>query len=79
MLLRGNCGRNDIMKLHLERTRTIYNYQDSKKIYFSNSASKCCLFEKKVPSSINVCQILKRNPIVTYGKTGVVIYVRKNR
>lgn len=79
MLLRGICGRNGVMKLHFQRTRTVYNYQDSKKIYFSNSDSKCCLFEKKVSSSINACQILKRNPIVTYGKNGVVVYVGKNR
>lgn len=67
------------MKLRMQRIKTYYNYYDSKKIYFSNNSSRCCLFEKKDLKDHHSCQLLSRNPIVTYSKTGVVIYSWKNR
>ena len=67
------------MKLRMQHSKTIYNYQDAKKIYFSNSTSKCCLFEKKSSSSISVCHLLSRNPIVVHNKTGLIVYTGKNR
>lgn len=67
------------MKLRVERTKTYYNYYDSKKIYFSNTSSHCCLFEKKDSITHHTCSLLSRNPIVTYSKTGLIIYSGKNR
>lgn len=67
------------MKLRLEHSKTVYSYQDAKKIYFSNSSSKCFLFEKKNDSSISVCNLLSRNPVVVHNKTGLVVYTGKNR
>lgn len=63
----------------MKLSKTIYNYQDSKKIYFSNTASKYYLFEKKDFAPVYICQLLKRNPVVSYSKTGVVIQFEKNR
>lgn len=63
----------------MKLARTLYNYQAAKKIYFSNSSSKCYLFEKKETSSPCVCELLHRNTVVVDRKTGIVIYKGKNR
>lgn len=70
---------DDTMKLRLQHSKTIYNYQSSKKIYFSNNSSKCYLFEKKESSAIQGCQLLLRDPVVIHSKTGLVVYSGKNK
>ena len=61
-----------------KNNKTLYNYQNAKKIYLTQTSTKLLLIEKKEESSCMTISLMTRNTTISNKKNGMRIYP-KNR
>lgn len=59
--------------MSLVEDKTLYKFQDAKKIYFARTTSKCFLLEKKNHNGKSI-SLLSRNTFVYNLKTGMLLF-----